>query len=216
MVMEVVVRKTTRGPDFKKTLQVNESDTLYQLKAKIHEAFGISPNSQYLHCFGRDLDGDSQTLERLGVKDESVIFIVQYASANRRSGSYDDLHAASVPDYQIVKPGLNYESVCNNTTCTAYQKTVVVNIGFRNKSVLQKDRWECNKCPICGETCGDISNIIFSRCNWKYMGYTTKGEKIQQEGVNINNETQGSQFPVNSYKWSYLEITTNMGTRNSG
>jgi len=213
MVMEVVVRKTTRGPDFKKTLQVNESDTLYQLKAKIFEVFGISPHAQYLHCFGRDLDGDSQTLERLGVKDESVIFIIQYASAKRKSGSYDEPHHG-VPDYQAVKPGLNYESLCNNTACTAFQKVVMINMGFRNKSIYQKDRWECNKCPVCGETCGDISKIVFSRCTWKYMGYTTKGEKVQQEGA--GDDVAETLLPLNSYKWSYLELTTIMGARDSG
>jgi len=212
MVMEVVVRKTTRGPDFKKTLQVNEHDTLSQLKAKIQEVFGISPDSQYLHCFGRDLDGDSQTLERLGVKDESVIFIIQYASTKRRSGNYEEFHHGSLPDYQIVKPGLNYESVCNNTACSAFQKTVVINMGFRSKSILQKDRWECNKCPVCGETCGDVNKIIFSMCVWKYMGYTAKGEKVQEEGVSNG---EAGLLPSNNYKWSYLEITT-VASRDGG
>jgi len=204
--MEVVVRKTTRGPDFKKTLQVNESDTLSQLKSKIFEVFGISPHTQFLHCFGRDLDDDSRTLEGLGIKDESVIFIVQYASAQRKK---------SLPEYHHqftdthTQDGLNYESVCNNSNCKAYQQTVVINLGFR-KSVLQRDRWESNKCPMCDNTCGDITRVLFSKCAWQIKGYTEKGEKIQKQGV-ADKSTEEDPSPANQYKWSYLEIiTTNL------
>jgi len=201
MVMEVVVRKTTRGPGFKKTLQVNENDTLYQLKSRIFEVFGISPNSQYLHCFGRDLDGDTQTLERLGVKDESVIFIIQNASVKRKGDSDDE--SKSIQEH-VVKPGLNYESLCNNPACRLYQQQVVVNVGYRSKSIFQKDRWESNKCPQCGETCSEIGRAIFKECSWKSLGYTTKGTKIQDEGVS---KEEDSPINVSSNKWSYLEFT---------
>jgi len=204
--MEVVVRKTTRGPNFKKTIQVNESDTLYELKSKIFDIFGISPNTQYLHCFGKDLDGDTQTLERLGVKDESVIFIVQYASGRRKSileDENDQLESNSaVPEYRIMKPGINFESVCKNPACKAAEKSVIVNIGLR-KSILQKDKWERNKCPACNSTCGDISKIIFKTCAWKYKGYTEKGELVEEEG-NIQEEIES---PSNNRKWSYLELS---------
>jgi len=203
MVMEVVVRKTTRGPDFKKTLQVNESDTLSQLKSRIFEVFGISPHTQFLHCFGRDLDDDSRTLEGLGIKDESVIFIVQYASAQRKKIQPEYYHQFT--DVQM-QGGINYESVCNNPTCTAYQQKVVINLGFR-KSILQKDRWECNKCPMCEHTCGDISRVVFSMCSWRIKGYTEKGEKVQQQGV-TNKDGEAESLPSNKHKWSYLEITT--------
>jgi len=203
--MEVVVRKTTRGPNFKKTLQVNESDTLYELKSKIFDVFGISPNTQYLHCYGKDLDGDTQTLERLGIKDESVIFIVQYASGRRKSIEEEqDQHMSNsaIPECRIMKSGINFESACKNSLCKAAEKLVIVNIGLR-KSILQKDKWERNKCPACNSTCGDISRVIFKTCAWKYKGYTEKGELVEEEG-----NTQGEmESPSNNKKWSYLEIS---------
>jgi len=203
MVMEVVVRKTTRGPDFKKTLQVNESDTLFQLKHRISEVFGIEPHSQFLHCFGRDLDGDSKTLEGLGLKDESVIFIIQNASSRSLNSSVEGVANDRVASFQTVKEGLNFATVCTNPSCEAFQNKVIVNLGLR-KSIVQRDRWECNRCPSCDSTCGDITALITSSCTWKYSGYTAKGEKVQRDGV-AERETES--LSLNLSKWSFLEIT---------
>ncbi len=83
VMMEIVVRDThQRGKNKKKTLEVVETDTLEQLKARISEVFGIAPSAQSLLCYGRILIGDANTLEALGIKDEAVIIVTQPGMLN--------------------------------------------------------------------------------------------------------------------------------------
>jgi len=190
--MEVVVRTTTRGPNFKKTLEVNEEDTLLQLKSKICEVFGVSPNSQRLLCFGKEINDDSKTLEILGVKDEAVIILLRTLS--------------SAPDQQIQwrnpQPGLCYEGTCNNPKCPAYQQGVIINLGHC-KSIFQKDKWEC-RCPAC-DIIVPIHQVAFFNCKWKFEGYKDHGLKSFEEGITGSSYTLS---PSNTCKWSYLEFTT--------
>lgn len=71
----LVFAKTLSGRST--SLEVQHTDTVYQVKRKIWEKEGVHPSEQRIIFQGVELE-DNQVLSDLNIKDETVLYLLGY------------------------------------------------------------------------------------------------------------------------------------------
>ncbi|CAF2995409.1 unnamed protein product [Rotaria sp. Silwood2] len=71
--------------------------------------------------------------------------------------------------WRRVKPGISLLGKCKNSNCKAYEKEVVIPIGFRKFDVLTDSDSSNAKCPMCAKYV-DTLKLGFNKCQWKMSG----------------------------------------------
>ncbi|CAF3618819.1 unnamed protein product [Rotaria socialis] len=72
--------------------------------------------------------------------------------------------------WRVIRNGLNIEGLCKNSSCQAYDKMVIINLGFGEfdfaRIVLQRP----NKCPICNSKIVPFKYAL-NNCRWWYVNH---------------------------------------------
>ncbi|CAF3043807.1 unnamed protein product [Rotaria sp. Silwood2] len=73
------------------------------------------------------------------------------------------------PDEHLANHGLCLEALCTNSHCEAYQKTVIINMGFGQFDLVGGTNADVSKCPICDHY-AKPKTCAFNNCKWRWWG----------------------------------------------
>lgn len=66
-------------------------------------------------------------------------------------------------------PGLSLLGICRNSQCAAYEKEVIISLGFRNFDLLVDADESTSRCPICTKFV-ESDKLGFHQCQWRISG----------------------------------------------
>ena len=84
----------------------------------------------------------------------------------------------------VATPGLTLEGKCENKSCEAYGRQVLMNQGMANFDIL----YDKSYCPICK---GDVKAFTcgFSNCRYRFVGQKSNGTIVdEKEWSRVGNE----------------------------
>lgn len=168
--MQIIVKTLTGKSTF---LDVAPSWTIEDLKLRIH---GIPPDLKRLLFNGKGLE-DGRTLSDYNIQQNSTVTMMlrlrggggpDFVDVTRTDALRTKQWSKTAPDWRIAKKGLVLEGRCRNPNCRAFNKMVVMNLGFMNFDLLSQNseaREKC-KCPMCKHAVKPIKPG-FNNCLWK-------------------------------------------------
>lgn len=168
-------------------IECEGDETIENIKAKIQDIKGTSPNKQRLIYAGKQLE-DGRTLSdyksdkkdtlqlalRLRGGGTQPFAFTKTSDTNQRIISFDP----AGPLWRRVSPGLNLKGTCCSEGCPANGQAVYIPIGIGtyHMSQLVADA----KCPQCKEIAEKVNNCGFYNCIFSMNGQASTCERINQ------------------------------------
>ena len=196
------------------------TDTLEQLKRRVHEQQSIVPDQQRYFYEGNELH-DSMMLCECGIQEGSNLQLSLRPYGGCSGGPFVDVSntagisnlrwSQSAPNWRVAAPGLCIEGFCNNKQCAAHSKQVIINM-YYGKYDLKADEEKC-KCPICKHKVQSVT-CAFNKCLYCYSGLKRTADGglkrlVSQEWLNAGELYQ--YFDPNksrSVDWKALKLHT--------
>jgi hypothetical protein len=215
--MKVRVRTTT-GLGATYNFDVDPSMTIEQLKEYAAVKVGYRDPEILWLVFDGEILYDDATLDDYDIKADSELELVDRTNSYRGFGGLIGLKFVDVSDDQALKRigwsttaprwrrarhGLCLEGLCINNKCEAFNRTVIMPVGYKTLDMLSDSIDKTTKCPACKEyvtpvTCG------FNNCWWKYDGLQkfksgpskpcSSGWRQADDAYHRFNEHQGDDF----------------------
>ncbi|CAF1206139.1 unnamed protein product [Rotaria sordida] len=77
--------------------------------------------------------------------------------------------STTAPRWRRTIPGLCLEGQCSNSECEAYDRSVIMCIGYRKFDILADADETTTVCPICKQFV-EPKTCAFNNCWWRYEG----------------------------------------------
>lgn len=193
--------QTVPGIEFQ--LSVDPKCTLRELKTRAFKKTTVRVSQMTLVFKGRPLhkNNNNDTLDRLGIKDKSVIFMMVTI---RDGGGFicqpetGEIESLLFMDFrkleeEVVSPdqgkklfrGMQVEGICGNMECP---DVYAISVGMSN---LHFRRWipmnvwlrRFGKCSSCGHTLCGLERFSFSNCQALICGRRKNEEEIMEKNI---------------------------------
>lgn len=175
------------------SMLLNKNDDVFTIREKIFDK-GINPEQYQIRLNDKMLDHLRQTSngkQYYNHQFDHVESIELYPKHVDTKVSTTSLHKKpklfkcniNAPEWQITKPGLCLEGICNNKNCRAYHSHVIMNISTPAIYKFGTMSEEIS-CPICHTLVTPIS-ISFNNTEWRFIGLkknkNNKFDKIKSD-----------------------------------
>ena len=155
-----------------------------ELKKTVGEAANYRDLEVFWLVFDREILYEEATLEDYDIQADSELELVDRENRSRNFGGLIGLKFVDVSDDQALqrigwsrtapswrraRHGLCLEGLCKNNQCAAFNRTVIMPVGYKKFDMLDDSVETITKCPACKKhvtpvTCG------FNNCWWRYNG----------------------------------------------
>jgi len=208
------------------TLNVEQNETIEDVKIKIQEKTNINVRDQLLVC--RDELDDNKTLFDYDIIEDSTLYLVYKVQGGEFGGSgkiFTDPEkiepkglkfSDKAPFYRAVTKGMNLLGICENKNCIAFKREVIYKFGFGTFDLINDMKNNPPECPACEFRLREVSTCAFWQCKYSYVG--VKYENKQLKDVNYSNSNSKKdevdyfdpgENGENNSVWLELKITAN-------
>ena len=203
------------------TLNVKPDDTVADCLAQALDKMGTVSEEMYLFFQGKYLK-EAYTLNDYGIRENSRLNL----SLRLFGGANSLLKTANFTDtskpvtgtfskhghaWRVVITGLNLTGICQNKSCVASGKEVIVMKGMGVYDLYEDEH--NNKCPMCKQYV-NCTDIMYSRCKYSFEGTSKNAgqpkKKLKSDApVVVDHDWMHfKEEQCGSINWVDLKITT--------